>query len=159
MFFQFIFPLITQRGGTYLDKLEAQEKTENQFTDSYVILRNRFGNDSLLIIIAFLVGLSTALSAGTAEAIKQENFLVTNTTPELVVLRIYGDDLICVPFDRNTGEIEQNFTVLKKTGESGLSLKLENLGQLHLHKAVQAVPATPAPLPTETLTPATTISP
>lgn len=153
LFLQFVFPLIAQRGRTYVKKLEAQEDTERQFVDSYALLQRKFGNESLLIILLFLVGLSTALSAGTAEAIRQEEFLVTNTKPELVVLRIYGDNLICVPFNRATGEIEQSFSVIKNTGETGLVLRLEKLGQLHLPTATPFVTATATSLPVQTLTP------
>lgn len=155
LFLQFVFPLLTQRGKTYAEKLEAQENTDRQVVDTYALIQRRFGNESLLIILFFLGGMFTSLSAGMAEAIRQEEFLVTNTTPELVVLRIYGDNLICVPFDRKTGEIEQSFSVIKNTGETGLVLRLEKLGQLHLVKA--PIIATSTPLPIETLTP--TISP
>ena len=153
LFLQFVFPLIVQRGKTYVEKLEAQEDTERQVVDSYAIMQRKFGNESLLIILLFLGGMTTALSAGTAEAIRQEEFLVTNTKPELVVLRIYGDNLICVPFNRATGEIEQSFSVMKNTGETGLVLHLEKLGQLHSPTATSPGIATSMPLPVQTLAP------
>jgi hypothetical protein len=156
LYLQLIFPLITQRSKTYTSKLEGQEKTEQQFADSFVILRNRFGKDSVIIVMVFMIGLSISVSAGMGEAIQQKNFLVTNTTPELVILRIYGDNLICVPFDKNTGEYEPSFSIIKNTGETGLILRLENLGQLHLPKNNTVVLATPIPLPIDTLTPTIT---
>ena len=150
---QFVFPLITQRGKTYVEKLEAQENSDRQTVDTYALMQNKFGNESLLVILLFLFGMFTASSAGTAEAIKQEDFLVTNTTPELVVLRIYGDNLIGVPFEQTTGEIAQNFSIIKNTGETGLVLRLEHLGQLHLSTPTPSAVTTPTPLPIETLTP------
>ncbi|RJP50866.1 MAG: hypothetical protein C4557_08850 [Anaerolineaceae bacterium] len=152
-FLQFVFPLITQRGKKYADKLEAQNNADMQHVDIPALMQRKFGNDSLLIVLVFIFGMVTALSAGAAEATKQEEFLVTNTTPELVVLRIYGDNLICVPFNRATGEIEQSFSIIKNTGETGLVLRLEKLGQLHLPTALPTVIATATPLPIETLTP------
>ena len=122
-----------------------------------MLVRNKFGNSALLIVAVFLTGIYIASSAGTAEALKQDKFLVTNTSPELVVLRIYGDNLICVPFDRTTGEIEQSFSILKNTGEPVLVLRLEKLGQLHSPTATPSVIATSTPLPVETLTPTISI--
>jgi hypothetical protein len=151
LFLQFVLPLLTQRGKTYAKKLEMQEDTDRQVVDTYALIQRKFGNESLLIILLFLGGMLTASSAGMAEAIRQEEFLVTNTAPELVVLRIYGDNLICAPFDRKTGEIEQSFSVIKNTGETGLVLRLEKLGQLQLAKP--PITATSTPLPIETLTP------
>jgi hypothetical protein len=150
IFLQLLFPLITQRGRKYIDKLEAQDGVEEQFTDCYVIIRNKFGNDSLLILLILILGSLIAQTAGSAEALNQKEFLVTNTIPEMVVLRIYGDNMICVPFNRSTGEIEQNFTVLKTTGESGLVLKLEDIGQLHLPTSTPVVRPTPRALPADT---------
>ena len=156
IFLQLVFPLITQRGGKYIDKLEAQDRVEAQFTDSYVIIRNRFGNDFLLILLILILGSLIAQTAGTAEAVNQKEFLVTNTTPEMVVLRIYGDNMICVPFNRSTGEIKQSFTILKTTGEPGLVLKLESIGQLHSPASNPTLRPTPTAFPANTSIPAPT---
>lgn len=156
IFFQFIFPLIVQRGGKYTDKLKAQEETEEQFTDAFVIMRRRFGNSSLIIILVLLLGIVVAESAGIADAINQREFLVTNTNPEMVVLRVYGDNLICAPFDRNTGEVKQSFTVLKIADDANLGLSLENIGPLHVPSTPPAKDTTTpvliddTPLPTST---------
>jgi len=110
----------------------------------------------LLVIAVFLFGIYIASNAGRSEAIKQEEYLVTNTTPELVVLRMYGDNLVCVPFDRTTGEIEESFSVIKNTGETGLALRLEKLGRLHLPEITPVASATPTAVQVETLTPTIT---
>jgi hypothetical protein len=136
--------------------LEAQEKIDSQVMDIFGLIRIKFGNETLVIITVFLLGLYIALSAGKAEATKQEEFLVTNTKPELVVLRIYGDNLICAPFDRKTGEVEESFSVLKNTGDPNLSLRFEKLGNLHIPEITPVAPAKPAPVPATTLTPTIT---
>ncbi len=156
IFLSLVFPLIVQPGKTFISKLEVQEKLDLQFVDAISLMHIKFGKEALLVLAVFLFGIYVAPSAGKSEAIKQEEFLVTNTTPELVVLRIYGDNLICVPFNRTTGEIEENFSVIKNTGETGLALRLEKLGQLHLPKITPVAPATPMLLPVETLTPTIT---
>jgi len=155
---QLVLPLIKQKSGKYIDKLEAYEKERaaDLFVDAAVVVRDRFGNAPIIIVLIFLFGITIAGTAGRSEAIKQEEFLVTNTTPEMVVLRIYGDNMICVPFDRITGEIEKDFTVLKITDDSDLVLKLENIGQLHLPIVTPVVQSTPTPLPTGTPVPAPT---
>lgn len=152
IFLSLIFPLAVQSGKTYINKLEAQEKTEQQFVDVFSLIRIKFGKEALLVVVVFFLGMYLSSSAGKSEAIKQEEFLVTNTTPELVVLRIYGDNLVCVPFDRSTGEIEESFSVIKNTGEAGLTLRFEKLGQLHLQETTLAAQATPTAVPVETFT-------
>lgn len=158
LFFQFVFPLITQKGKTYIAKLEAQENTDRQVIDTYDLLQRKFGNEALHLIFIFLAGLVVAMNAGISEAIRQDEFLVTNTTPELVVLRVYSENLIGVPFDRTTGEIEQSFHVIKNSGEHGLVLTLEKLGNLHLPTPHPTFVNTETPTPSSTSTP-TVIAP
>jgi hypothetical protein len=153
LFLDFVFPVLTQRGKTYVGKLESQEEFDQQFTSFFSLLRAKLGNTALMIVAVFLVGMYIASTAGTAEAIRQDSFLVTNTSPELVVLRIYGDNLICAPFDRASGEIEQSFSIIKSSGETGLVLKLENVGKLHVPTPTPSVIPTSTPLPTEAITP------
>ena len=73
-----------------------------------------------------LFGMVLALSyaAGHATAI-------TSTSPQRVVLRIYGDTVIAASFDRATKSMKKTFVVFK-VGEPGLVLRLEAIGPLEI---------------------------
>ncbi len=155
-YLQFIFPLRTQKNGSYREKLEAQQKHEQKITDLPILLRKRFGNDALVVVIVFLIGIAVSENIGIAEAMSQKDFLVTNTIPKMVVLRIYGDNMVCAPFDEKTGEVKSSFTILKVGEDVGMTLNLKTLKALH--PAVPVIPtvlpsATPIPPPLPTSTP------
>jgi len=100
---------------------------------------------TLLMAIWFVYG---AVDYGDAIATKQKQFLTTNysysASQEMVLLRVYGDNLVLAPFNRNTKEVQMSFTILK-VSDLKTALTLEEVGPL---KPVPAKPAqAPAPQP------------
>ena len=84
----------------------------------------------LMVGLLFLVvGVLTSFAIGRRRALTQTHFLIPTDTPDLVVLRIYGDLLVCSPFDRNTRRAESTF-VLRKASDGTCELKLEKIGPL-----------------------------
>jgi hypothetical protein len=81
------------------------------------------GKTTILVILFLVGGLLLAAGVGYLDASQEITFLVTNTSPEMVVLRIYGDTLICTPFDRNTKILDTSFVVLK-IPEDGRGLEM-----------------------------------
>ena len=73
-----------------------------------------------------------AAIVGTEHATKRVSFLVASTKPETVVLRIYGDRMICASFNRITRQVEPNFVLLKVAEDPRLRLRLEPVGPLHV---------------------------
>ena len=133
IFFEFIFPLLTQRGkGSYQEKLVAQDELDarTRGSDLYGLLARRFGVGPYNLVLSLLMALVVIYFAGQSEAMRQSRYLVTSTSPEMVVLRIYGDKMICAPIDRDSGEIEPRFTVLKVADDPELVLQLEEVGPL-----------------------------
>lgn len=129
----FVLPLITQRKkGSYLEKLEAQRRIDFQTRSLLDYFARFFGREILIIILVILVVLVLSYLAGVSQAKKQTEFLIPSTYPDSVVMRIYGDNMICAPFDRQEKEIEGNFFVLK-VGDK-LSLRLEKVGPLKPRK-------------------------
>ena len=126
---------------------------------------SRFGiRNSGPLLYLFFISVVLANLAGDAAAISQKEFLVTNTTPAMVVLRVYGDTMICAPFDRNSHEVKKSFTLLKMAEDPKLVLSLENVGPLKpvdkLTSENIASPTTtpllvssPTPLPVQTESP------
>lgn len=131
VFFLFIWPLITQRKiKGYVAKTEAQIKIETgQPTVINNIMRSPAG-EIVFLFVMFLLALQMAQGVGQANAFKQINYLVTSTKPEMAVVKIYGDNLICFPFDRKTKTIQENFTVYNLLNKGEISLRLEAIGPL-----------------------------
>jgi len=99
------------------------------------VARQAFGQRAyrLFFFAAFAFYL-TAFCA-TAAAIHQRRFPVikgSEGTPDLVVLRTYGDVLITARFDRSAKTVESTFIVRHLTGESGgpLTIAEENIAPL-----------------------------
>lgn len=159
IFFEFVFPCITQRDKvTYLEKLKAQDQLDRQREDLLDYISQRAGRP-VITIVTFL-GLIACLYyfAGYTTALKQSEFLVADTSPERVVLRIYGDKMICAPFDRTTGTVEKNFVILKMAEDPSMALHLEKIGPLSLEKttSTQIYSLTPTSTPTSRPVPTST---
>jgi len=132
-FLEFILPLLTQRGkGNYWKKLEAQDKLETQIKTLDSILIRRIGVTPSVLVFALIWVIFLAYVAGYTGAAKQSTYLVTSTSPEMVVLRIYGDNIICAPFNRNTRGVKPSFVVLKVGDDYTLKLNYEHIGPLKL---------------------------
>lgn len=148
--------------GKYINRLEAQLEIDvvasantNSLTDLIIA---RFGWNLFGVICLFLIANFFATLAGLAAAQQQRKFLVTNTDPEMVVIRTYGENLICAPFDRNKKDVQRSFIILKITGDPKLSLRLENIGPLN-PVDVQAAPPSPTPQVTPSTIPSTVPTP
>lgn len=151
IFLDFVLPLITQRTkGSYIDKLQAQDALESSIMNIPAFIRTRYGSEIVLLIAACLIGISLSYSAGYAEAVSEDIFLVTNTNPELVVLRKYEDKLICAPLNRTDKTSLPSFTILDLSSQ-GVSFSLERLGPLSLDDSdLKSIPtATPIPISSE----------
>jgi len=132
-FLEFILPFLTQRGkGNYREKLEAQDKLETQIKTLNSILVRRIGVTPYVLVFVLISVIILAYVAGYTRAAKQTTYLVTSTSPEMVVLRIYGDNIISAPFSRNTREVKPSFVVLKVGDDYTLKLNYEHIGPLKL---------------------------
>ena len=130
----FFLPLITQRSkGSYLEKIKADAgSTEPE--DLYGSLERHLGWKYFYYLFCFFIFFLIVYSAGQAKAMKEKEFLVLASSPDTVVLRIYGDNIICAPFNRSAKEVQRSF-IIHKVGETPpLELRLEKIGPLVLKK-------------------------
>jgi len=136
---EFGLPLLTQRDKeTYREKLLGQEAIETRVTDLFDVLGRRFGDLPVTIAMVMMVAIYVSNLAGRGQAKRQEEFLVLPSSPEVVVLRVYGDDLVCAQFDRITQEVQPHFFVIKRVtlpSEPRIQLNLEKVGPLRLAQA------------------------
>jgi prepilin signal peptidase PulO-like enzyme (type II secretory pathway) len=153
IFFQFVFPILSQRGeSTYHNKLLAQELHDARMGGLFSSIARRYGGVYQLIYF-LAIALFVTYYAGQADAFRERTFLVTESVPECVVLRIYGDEMVCAPFDRSTRKVEPRFTLLRLSANPIPSLRREQVGPLILGEII----ATPSP--TNTSTPVPTLLP
>jgi hypothetical protein len=139
LLFQFIFPLLTQRDiNGYREKLAAQDKLDAHTQDLLGLLAQRLGVGPYNLMLSLLMALVVVYYAGQSAAMRQDRYLVTSTSPQMVVLRVYGDNIICAPIDRNSGSIEHSFTVLKLGEDPDLMLYSEQVGPLRLKEQASA---------------------
>lgn len=134
VFFDFGFPLITQRSHKgYRAKLEAQDKIDNEETLLGLIMQPLGAGWRLFLVFILILTLLT-YSLGRKNAINQKDFLVINTLSQpYAVLRIYGDKLICASFNRETKEIQGSFLIFE-ISKSNLVLTVESIGPLRTRK-------------------------
>jgi hypothetical protein len=81
--------------------------------------------------ILFIAGtLLFSFVVGDGNARTQKRFLITKGSPELVVLRIYGDVMIAATFDRTTKETLNGITVFSISEKKQLDFTNEKIGPL-----------------------------
>jgi hypothetical protein len=135
-------PLLAhKKAGDFQARYEAQAALDRAHPSFAVALHRWLGFDAYFLFASLIAFSFIASTAGEAEALQQKTFYVTNTTPELVVLRIYGDTVIAAPFDRASKEVHKSFRILKVSDDAGLALTLEEVGPLKLVPAPTPVPA------------------
>jgi len=133
IFIEFGFPLITHRKeASYREKLIAQERSDREIRFPVFDLFVRFaGRGGSYVFLGLMIIATICHARGRSSALNKDEFLVTTTSEEMVVLRIYDDKLICAPFERATREIKRSFVVLKVGEDPNLVLNLETVGPLH----------------------------
>jgi hypothetical protein len=155
-----LLPMIIHRKkGKVIERLEEQQKIDQSVLSIYDVIASRFGRESLLVIALSILSINFAENAGRAQAMKQTEFLVLNTEPEMVVLQIYEENMICAPFNRNTKEVETRFRFVKIAEDPKLILNLEKVGPLHPYEPKPAQSPTPFATPESSPTETPSISP
>jgi hypothetical protein len=160
----FVSPLLTTRRikGTYTQKLEVIDERNRQDYQKYDTLYDRFikytGYNIFQALYYFALILIIVYNAGISSAENQKLFRVVNTTPESVILYMTDTRMVCSPFDRMVNEVEPSFIVLEIGADPNIFAKLEQVGPLHLNRAViyPTKTATSTPLPSATLLPTIT---
>lgn len=130
---EFMSLLLNQKRKTgYLDKLKASGTTLVSMSKS---MNYFFGRKIAKLMLAiFVMGYAMIVTriVGEYKAVNQYEYMVIRSSPEMVVLRIYGDKLTCAPFNRTTKEVKRIFNVFKISEDSNLQLHLEKVGPLRL---------------------------
>jgi hypothetical protein len=121
---------IKDKEKSYLDKLKAQDDADAIRPTSMGWLIRYVGRGGFLILVVIFYMLWASYFSGSGEAKTQVRYYVPSTHPEAVVLRIYGDNLICATLDRAANQIEREYFVIKANNEPVPHLKYDYVGQL-----------------------------
>lgn len=83
-----------------------------------------------LIITFILIGaLSLGFMFGSNDARSKKDYLVVSGSPEMAVVKIYGDNIIMAQFNRGSKTLEKNF-MINKVGQTSDKYRLEHIGPL-----------------------------
>lgn len=83
-----------------------------------------------LIITFILIGaLSLGFMFGTSDARNKKEYLVVGNNPEMVVVKIYGNNIIMAQLNRDANSFEKKFTI-NKVGMTSNQYRLERVGPL-----------------------------
>jgi hypothetical protein len=134
IFFEFLLPIGIKRDGknlSYEEKFRIHDNREGgRFERSYYgTIISQLGWKKW-VIWGVMVFYSVTFYIGEYSASRQKEFLILKTTPESVVLRIYGEYFISAPFDKTKKEVEPKFTYQKVSQDPPLTAQLEKIGPL-----------------------------
>lgn len=131
---EFLWPLFTCRDRkTYSEKLAGQEEIENRFDPEFRrffdYIDSKFGRHNVSIFLITSLFLLFIYQVGLIKA-KQREYFWQVEGDQKIVIRIYGDNLICAGFDAEKHVLDSQFNINKISPEKKLSLKMIKAGRL-----------------------------
>lgn len=138
--YEFVRPLFTQRDKkTFKEKLEADYEIRigKKGIFDYLPVSKLIRKQISAVLLVFCIGYLASYSIGQAVAIRKEKFLVVSIPPEVVVLKTYGEKMICAPLNRGKKEIQSSFFIFKIKEDPKMMFSYEKVGPLHLSKTEQ----------------------
>ena len=133
-----LLSLSFSRAKTWNDRFEASNEIVAYDPFSFVpfvkdkISVRQFGS---FFVLASIAGLAYAV--GNGEAVNQRTFLTPSTdggSGELVVLKVYGDIIVCAPLDRSVGQVSRQLVLLNMSDFDSIWLTEEKVGPLALKR-------------------------
>ena len=123
-----VWPLLHFKEKSYRAKIEATEKADRNAPTllDRIARRSRKG---FLAAVFLVVLLGISWSVGNAQALRQSKFFVLTSSPNEVVLRIYGDRLVIGEYDTTKRRLTGTITLMSLSG-SGVVLRETRVGPL-----------------------------
>lgn len=134
MFFDFIWPLITQRKiHAYRKKLVKQDKLDSKKSFTLPDFLSKYMPTIILIAVALSLLYVVAFFEGKRAAAIKEEFLIPSTYSQSVVLKTYRDYLICAQLNSDNKSIETEYFFIKLGDDPNLKLTSQKLGPLKVN--------------------------
>ena len=124
--------LLTIRSKTPPSERLLEFALEKGKLDVTTLFIDFFGLKRVQMVIYLGIGLGICFARGIGEAVKQKDFLVLQEPPNTVVLRSYGDLMICSNLDRERNAIDGKLMLIRSSGSGKLTLTNEKLGQVQI---------------------------
>jgi hypothetical protein len=108
----------------------------NSWSDSSGIffkIRSRIGRAGALLISFIFLGSILAGAIGNSEALRQTSFLVPSSNTNAIVIRSFGDKLICVELNPKSKTPTKSFFLLSAGSDNNLQLYLRDIGPLNFN--------------------------
>jgi hypothetical protein len=119
-----VFLVLLFAGPPLLRKLQTKRGRRRQDIPLARLLANRYFQYTLISICVVGLIFASGYLGGRAEAFQKEVFYVPSSNPDLVVLKIYGDNIICGELVRQSDEVGLGATISV--------LRMENIPNLTL---------------------------
>lgn len=138
----FIFPLFHGHKGKYKDKLAAQQEIDRRGLERRVpdLLLGWIGPKTYYLAFWMIIGFFLCSPLGEGTALRKNSYTIINTSPEALVVRVYNDKAVCVPFSRAEKQLQKGFFFVKLTEDRKWFLASETIGPLK--QADKVYPAT-----------------
>lgn len=129
--FEIAWPfLIFRDKPTFRERIIADEIAESGVRERGIAGRifTSFGPSAYGLLVLLVLGSLLANAAGKAKAFTQKEFYVFASDPNIAVIRMYGDTILAVRFDRVKNKLKEQ-VIIQKISTEGIALKLEeNVG-------------------------------
>lgn len=138
-----------KKTGKQIENNESKKENEHGelITRPSFVIMNKLGQKWLLILFVIFILMSSAYDLGKLDAKGQSNFLVIDAPQPAIVLRIYGDRLICIEGPFTTEKEKIDFTILNLANLPKLSMRWEAVGPLKVEKGIITLKNLPKKLP------------
>jgi|WetSurMetagenome_2_1015567.scaffolds.fasta_scaffold12007_5 hypothetical protein len=114
------------KGQSLLSELKGLEQVLK-----FTYLRSRVGRQMLLLLFLFMIGFLISFSLGESEALNQEVFLVPTSHPNSIVVRNYGDKIICIDLGKEEKNLPNYFFVLQLGADPDVLFVAQKIGPLN----------------------------
>jgi hypothetical protein len=122
--------------GGYIGKTATRERLREKGTDTVVnqILHRIFGKVGTTLLkksqMWLLVFFISAFTVGKATAVWKEKYLVCDDSPQIALIRKYGDILIYAPYDQQKKEVAEKLIINSVTVANKLEFTIKSIGPL-----------------------------
>jgi hypothetical protein len=130
IFMFFIAPAIAfRRTKGYRRRLIVQDR-RNVAANPLNYIEKHVGRSVVIILLLLVPWILLPYSTGQTDAVEQTRFLVPSTYQNSVVLRIYGENLICADLDPHNHHLTGSFFMMRVSDEPKPHLSLRDIGHL-----------------------------
>jgi hypothetical protein len=88
--------------------------------------------DLFPLFIFIYVSVVIAQAVGRASAYNQTDFLILSNISDTMVVKKYGDKMICCKYDPKTKSVDDNFFVIEAGADRNITFKMAKIGPMNL---------------------------